>query len=153
MRPRAAASATSLAAIVPLKESGATSTGDCARPSESLSCRRVGRAISDDMVVSGRRGVILEVAGREVRISNPSKVFFPEPGLTKLDLVNYYLECADAVIRHLRERPTTLNGGERWTGILLPEARAEMPRVLTTATVRSRAVDPHASSSYLTLHT
>ena len=53
----------------------------------------------------------IEAAGREVRISNPGKVFFPERGITKLDLVSYYLECEEAVVRHLRERPTTL---KRW---------------------------------------
>ena len=53
----------------------------------------------------------IEVTGREIRISNPSKVFFPQPGFTKLDLLNYYLECADAVVTGLRERPTTL---KRW---------------------------------------
>jgi DNA ligase D-like protein (predicted polymerase) len=53
----------------------------------------------------------VEAAGREVRISNPGKVFFPEPGFTKLDLVRYYLDCEEAVVRHLRERPTTL---KRW---------------------------------------
>jgi DNA ligase D len=51
---------------------------------------------------------IIEAAGHEVRLSNPSKVFFPERGITKLDLVNYYLELADPVINHLRDRPTTL---------------------------------------------
>jgi len=55
--------------------------------------------------------ITIEAAGREVRISSPSKVFFPEPGFTKLDLVNYYLECSEAVVLGLRERPTTL---KRW---------------------------------------
>ena len=55
--------------------------------------------------------IMLELAGREVRVSNPGKLFFPEPGFTKLDLVNYYVECEAAVLRHLRERPTTL---KRW---------------------------------------
>jgi len=54
---------------------------------------------------------IVEVSGREVRVSNPGKPFFPEAGLTKLDLVNYYVECERAVVRHLRERPTVL---KRW---------------------------------------
>ena len=53
----------------------------------------------------------IEAAGREVRISSPGKVFFPERGITKLDLIGYYLECEEAVVRHLRERPTTL---KRW---------------------------------------
>ncbi|MGA2469477.1 MAG: non-homologous end-joining DNA ligase [Solirubrobacteraceae bacterium] len=55
--------------------------------------------------------ITIEAAGRELRVSNPDKLFFPEPGFTKLDLVNYYLQCADAALRHLRDRPTTL---KRW---------------------------------------
>jgi bifunctional non-homologous end joining protein LigD len=38
--------------------------------------------------------VLLEVAGREVAISNPGKVFFPRTGHTKLDMVRYYLAVA-----------------------------------------------------------
>jgi DNA ligase D len=51
---------------------------------------------------------IIDVAGREVRLSNPDKVFFAEAGITKLDLVNYYVSVADAVINQLRDRPTVL---------------------------------------------
>ena len=54
---------------------------------------------------------VLEVSGHELRVSNPDKVFFPERGLTKMDLVNYYLECEQPVVRHLRERPTVM---KRW---------------------------------------
>jgi DNA ligase D-like protein (predicted polymerase) len=61
--------------------------------------------------VAKGEAIMLELAGREVRVSNPGKLFFPEPGFTKLDLVNYYVECEAAVLRHLRERPTTL---KRW---------------------------------------
>ncbi len=50
----------------------------------------------------------IDVAGQTVKLSNPSKVFFPERGTTKLDLVEYYLSVADAVLVHLRGRPTTL---------------------------------------------
>ena len=52
--------------------------------------------------------LIIEVAGREVRLSNPDKVFFPEIGVTKRDLVEYYLGVADAALIHLRERPTVM---------------------------------------------
>ncbi len=51
---------------------------------------------------------LIQAAGIEVPISNPQKVFFPELGVTKLDLVNYYLSVADAAVRHLRDRPTVL---------------------------------------------
>jgi DNA ligase D len=40
-----------------------------------------------------------------VAISNPDKVFFPERGLTKGDLVQYYAGLADAALPHLRGRP------------------------------------------------
>ncbi len=54
---------------------------------------------------------IVDVCGHEVRVSSPGKVFFPERGLSKLDLVNYYVECEQAAVRHLRERPTVM---KRW---------------------------------------
>ncbi len=50
----------------------------------------------------------IEVAGHEVRLSIPDKVFFPKPKYTKLDLAEYYLAVADGAVRHLRERPGTM---------------------------------------------
>ena len=47
----------------------------------------------------------MRVGRHEIRISNSDKVFFPEPGLTKGDLVRYYLDVADLVLPHLRRRP------------------------------------------------
>jgi bifunctional non-homologous end joining protein LigD len=54
---------------------------------------------------------ILEVAGREVRLSNPGKLYFPELKVTKLELAEYYIECEQAVVRGLRDRPTVM---KRW---------------------------------------
>jgi bifunctional non-homologous end joining protein LigD len=51
---------------------------------------------------------ILDVAGREVTVSNPDKVFFPSLGLTKLDLVRYYLAVADGALRGVGGRPMAL---------------------------------------------
>ena len=51
---------------------------------------------------------LLSVAGREVPISNPDKVFFPELGITKLELVNYYLAVAEGALRGVRGRPMAL---------------------------------------------
>ena len=50
----------------------------------------------------------LEVGERVVRVSNPDKVYFPDRGETKLDLVRYYLSVADGIVRALYERPTQL---------------------------------------------
>ncbi len=47
----------------------------------------------------------MRIGRREVAVSNPTKVFFPEPGLTKGDLVDYYVDVAGSVINHVRRRP------------------------------------------------
>ncbi len=47
----------------------------------------------------------MRVGRHDVPISNPDKVFFPARGLTKGDLVSYYLDLADCVLPQLRRRP------------------------------------------------
>jgi DNA ligase D-like protein (predicted polymerase) len=51
---------------------------------------------------------VLEVAGREVVITNPQKVFFPRTGHTKLDLVRYYQAVAGGAVRGISGRPMAL---------------------------------------------
>ena len=59
--------------------------------------------------------VTVDAGGRELRVSNPDRVIFPETeraaAVTKLEIVNYYLAVEDGIMRALRNRPTTL---ERW---------------------------------------
>jgi DNA ligase D len=58
---------------------------------------------------------MVDAAGRELRVSNPSRVIFPATERTapvsKLDIVNYYLAVEDGIMRAVSRRPTTL---ERW---------------------------------------
>jgi len=51
----------------------------------------------------------IEVDGFTVRVSNPDRIYFPDLGLTKLDLVEYYLSVGDGIVRALRERPCMLH--------------------------------------------
>src|SRR5688572_7820991 len=51
---------------------------------------------------------LLTVAGREIAISNPGKVLFPEAGVTKLDLARYYIAVADGALRGAGGRPNVL---------------------------------------------
>ena len=81
---------------------------------------------------------MIEAAGREVRLSNPGKVYFPRPGWTKLDLVEYYLTCAEAVTVHLRERPTVMKrfvNGIMEEPIWQKRVPKSIPDWLQTATV------------------
>jgi bifunctional non-homologous end joining protein LigD len=77
------------------------------------------------------RAEVLEVGGREVKLTNPDKVFFPALGLTKRDLARYYIEAGEAVVRGVRGRPMALkryvNGveGEAFYQKRAPENRPE----------------------------
>jgi bifunctional non-homologous end joining protein LigD len=81
---------------------------------------------------------MLEVAGKEVRLSNPGKVYFPKPGWTKLDLAEYYVGMADAVLVHVRERPTVMKRfvkGVMEDPIWQKRVPQKVPDWLETATV------------------
>ncbi|GAC1340515.1 MAG: non-homologous end-joining DNA ligase [Myxococcales bacterium] len=51
---------------------------------------------------------IVEVSGREVAVSNPDKLYFPEAGITKGELVDYYLAVASGALRGVAGRPMAL---------------------------------------------
>jgi DNA primase len=52
--------------------------------------------------------VLMKVDGQEVAISNPNKVLFPTPGITKLDLAQYYATVAEGALRGAGGRPNVL---------------------------------------------
>ena len=78
-----------------------------------------------------RKPELLDVSGRQVAISNPDKVFFPQAGHTKLDLVRYYVAVADGALRGAGGRPMALkrfvNGadGEFFFQKRAPESRPD----------------------------
>jgi DNA ligase D-like protein (predicted polymerase) len=51
---------------------------------------------------------VVQVGGRDVPITNPGKVFFPEARITKLDVVHYYLAVAEGALRGAGGRPNVL---------------------------------------------
>ena len=61
--------------------------------------------------------VELEVGGRTVRVTSPDRVCFPERGITKLQVVEYFLAVGEGILGALRDRPTTL---ERWPAGVVP---------------------------------
>lgn len=57
---------------------------------------------------SSKSETFLDVDGHDVRVSNPGKIVFAQPGLTKLDIVQYYLAVADGALRGAGGRPMVL---------------------------------------------
>jgi bifunctional non-homologous end joining protein LigD len=49
-----------------------------------------------------------DIAGRRLRVSNLDKVFWPDEGLTKRDLVAHYVRFAELMLPYLRERPLSM---------------------------------------------
>src|SRR5437867_12541003 len=88
--------------------------------------------------------VSIEVAGREIAISNPSKVYFPEAGITKLEVVRYYLAVAEGALRGAGDRPNVLVLCQRDPRrFLLPEARARLATGVDRGRRPSLPVRPH----------
>jgi DNA ligase D-like protein (predicted polymerase) len=93
------------------------------------------------------RSEVVEVAGRQVAISNPDKVFFAGPGYTKRDLVAYYLAVADGALRGAGGRPMALkryvNGadGEYFFQKRAPDSRPEWIRTVQLAFPSGRTAD------------
>jgi bifunctional non-homologous end joining protein LigD len=56
--------------------------------------------------LSGRRGDEVDIAG--IRLTHPTRVLYPEQGVTKLDLAHYYQSVADSVLPHIAGRPVML---------------------------------------------
>ncbi len=90
---------------------------------------------------------ILELAGHQVKVTNPDKPYFPQAGYTKLDLVRYYLGVADGALRGVRDRPMALkrfvNGaeGEFFFQKRAPDKRPPFVRVATFRFPSGRTAD------------
>lgn len=82
--------------------------------------------------------VEIEVNGHSVSVSNPGKVYFPERGYTKLDLVNYYVAVMEGALRGVRNRPMILKrfvNGIREEPFFQKRAPANRPDWVETAMI------------------
>jgi bifunctional non-homologous end joining protein LigD len=79
---------------------------------------------------------LLTVDGREVAVTNPRKILFPDAGVTKLDLAQYYVAVADGALRAAGGRPNVLVrypngiGGEFFYQKRAPESRPDWIEVV-----------------------
>ena len=117
--------------------------------------KTAGRAFTADLprpIQAERRGDAwwMEADGRELRLSNLNKLFWPDEGYTKGDLIAYYYNVAELILPHLRDRPLTMKrmpdglaGGSttrrprprtRRTGSPVAPSRAKTTRRASSAT-------------------
>jgi DNA ligase D-like protein (predicted polymerase) len=90
---------------------------------------------------------MVEVAGREVKVTNPDKVFFSARGETKLDLVQHYLLVGDGALRGVYLRPTVLKRfpdgaeGKMFFQKRVPKSRPDWLRTSTVAFPSGRTAE------------
>jgi DNA ligase D-like protein (predicted polymerase) len=88
-------------------------------------------------MAAAKETAVLSAGGRDVALSSPRKVLFPEAGYTKLDLARYYLAVADGALRGAAGRPNVLVrypdgvGGEFFYQKRAPRARPPWIEVVT----------------------
>ncbi|HLU68826.1 MAG TPA: DNA polymerase domain-containing protein [Kofleriaceae bacterium] len=91
--------------------------------------------------------LVLEVAGREVRVTHPDKPTFPEAGYKKLDLVRYYLAVGDGALRGVARRPIVLKryvegiAGEPFYQKRAPRSRPDWIDTVTLSFPSGRTAD------------
>ena len=74
------------------------------RVKRAKDARRGGRAVPRVELPRGVKDAEVEVDGRKVRLTNLPKLFWPELGITKRDLIQYYADVAPALLPHLHDR-------------------------------------------------
>ena len=85
--------------------------------------------------------------GREVRISNPDKVLFPQRGFTKMDVVRYFLDVGEGAVHGARDRPTVMRRfpdgieGEDFYQKRVPKSRPEWLQTVTITFPSGRSAD------------
>src|SRR6266702_5333865 len=93
--------------------------------------------------------VLVEAAGREIAVTSPSKVFFPERGESKLDLVSYYIDKAveEPLMRAMQGRPVLLQrypngvGGPSFFQKRVPDVRPEWLQTAVVSTPNGTTAD------------
>ncbi len=84
--------------------------------------------------------VYLELAGRSVKVTSPDKVFFPQRGETKLDLIHYYQSVAGPLLATMGGRPLLLErypDGARGKSFFQKRVPKGAPEWLQTTTVET----------------
>src|SRR3954471_23237454 len=81
---------------------------------------------------------LLTIEGHEVRVTHPSKPYFKAAGISKLEIVRYYLAVAEGALGGIRNRPVVLKRflhGAEGPAFYQKRAPPKLPPFLRTATL------------------
>ena len=137
-RPQAATSCGSSRGSSPRSSSasGRTTAASATRPTRA--CATTSRR--PRCGASGRPTEVVRKGKRELRLTNLDKLFWPDEGITKGDLLDYYRQVAPVLVPHLRNRPFTMRrypDGVDGKAFFQKDAPSHMPDWIPTLPRRS----------------
>ncbi len=124
----------------------ATSTGSknaapqTVKVAASLPLLRDRAEIENELRQGKRESVVLEIDGKPIRLTNLNKIYFPEPGYTKRDLLAYYYGVSEFILPFLKDRPLVLHrypNGVAGGAFYQKEAADETPEWVDTFPIHS----------------
>jgi bifunctional non-homologous end joining protein LigD len=92
----------------------------------------------DPIIPTNTDNVILKVQGREVRLTNLRKMFWPERKITKGNLIQYYADVADVLLPHIRDRAMVMRrypNGYDGAQFFMKEAPSPRPAWIRTCAI------------------
>ena len=111
------------------------------------------KGLRDDKAVRDvRRENPVEVASERVKLSNLGKVFWPDEGITKGDLLEYYRAVAPVLLPHLRDRPFTMRrypDGAFGKAFFQKDAPSHMPSWIPTFRVEVSTRESPAKKKWI----
>ena len=93
---------------------------------------------------AGKKSTSLKVNGHVVTLTNQEKLYWPDEGITKGDLINYYNTISAYILPYLKGRPQSLRrnpNGIADKGFFHKDAGQEAPEWVDTITIPSESAD------------
>jgi bifunctional non-homologous end joining protein LigD len=122
------------------KHSAKSATRVHARPSNAAALRE--KELAKELDSGAREDIFAEVGGQTLRFTNLNKVYFPQDGYTKRDLLAYYLGMAPFILPFLKDRPLVLRrypNGIEGDAFFQKDAGKDVPDWIQTAAIQSES--------------
>lgn len=107
------------------KEPAKKETAKKAKPEKAVT-----ETANNKDVVNNEKEKIYKIGKAELKTTNRTKIFFPDEGVTKGDVIDYYEQMADTILPYLKDRPESLfrtPNGINQKGFFQKDAGAEAP--------------------------
>jgi len=110
------------------------------KPENEVTMEKMQKPVKKETKPSGKNKDSYTFGKNKVPITHPDKIFWPDDGITKGELINYYQEIADTLLPYLKNRPQSLKrnpNGLLDMGFFQKDASQETPSWVETSKIHS----------------